>query len=66
MPPKKKSRTDQDATENVCWTNDEVELLLGQVSSYSPQKYYEELEWESVKSKYEGIDKNMEKRQFQI
>ena len=33
-----RSKTDQDATENVSWTDDEVELLLGVVRSYNSQK----------------------------
>ena len=41
MPPQKKSRTDPDAIENVSWTDDEVELLLGVIRSYSSQKDYE-------------------------
>ena len=44
MPPRKSSRTDSDATENVSWIDDEVELLLGVVRSYSSQKDYEGLE----------------------
>ena len=56
MPPKKRSKTDQDATEIVSWTNDEVEL----VPSNSSEKDYERLEWESVKSKYHDIRKDFE------
>ena len=57
MPPPKKAKKDSDAAEIVSWTDDEVELLLGVVRSYSSQKDYEELEWEIVKSKYEDISR---------
>ena len=53
-----RSKTDQDATENISWTDDEVDLLLGVVRLYNSQKDYEALEWESVKSKYEDIRKD--------
>lgn len=38
----------QNQVKYVSWTDDEVELLLGGVRSYSSQKDYEELEWESI------------------
>ena len=60
MPPKKKAQVNPDATEeNLGWTDDEVELLLVVVRAYSSQKDYEDLEWESVKSKYEDIRKEL-------
>ena len=40
----------------VSWTDDEVELLLGVVCSYSSQKDYE---WESAKSKCEDRRKSI-------
>ena len=48
MPPSKKAKKDSNAAETVSWTDDEVELLLGVVRSYSLQKDYKGLEWESV------------------
>ena len=68
MPPKKKAQVNPDATEedgrpaqdvHLGWTDDEVELLLVVVRAYSSQKDYEGLEWESVKSKYEDIRKEL-------
>ena len=53
----KRPRTDSDATGNVDWTDDEVELPLGVVRSYSFQKDQEGLEWEIVKNQYEDIRK---------
>ena len=38
MSAKKGPRTDSDATENFSWTDDEVELLLDLVCSYSFQR----------------------------
>ena len=55
MPPPQKAKNNSDAAETVSWTDDEVELLLGVVRSYSSQKDYQGLEWESVISKYEDI-----------
>ena len=55
MPPPKKAKKNSGAAETVNWTDDEVELLLGVVCSYSFQKDYDELEWESAKRKYEDI-----------
>ena len=40
MPPQKKTKKDSDATETVSLTDDEKELLLGVVRSYSSQKDY--------------------------
>ena len=51
----KRPKLDSGAAGTVSWTDDEVELLLGVVRSYSFQKEYEGLECESVKSKYEDI-----------
>ena len=56
MPPEKKVRKIDE--ENFMWTDDEVKLLLKVVRSYSVQKVYEGLQWESVKSKYEDITKD--------
>ena len=43
---KKKAKTDFNSTQNnVNWTDNEVELLLGVVLFYSSQKDYEGLEW---------------------
>ena len=56
MAPKpKKARRESENSEVLNWTDNEVELLLGVVWSYSSQKYFDGLEWESVKSKYEDI-----------
>ena len=55
MPPPKKVKKDSDAAGTVSWTDDEVELLVGVVRSYSSQKDYQVLEWESAKRKYEDI-----------
>ena len=41
MPPKKRPGMDSDATENVSWTDDEVELLLGVFRSSFSQNDYE-------------------------
>ena len=56
MAPKpKKARRESENSEVLNWTDNEVELLLGVVRSYSSQKDLDGLEWESVKSKYEDI-----------
>ena len=39
MPPKKRPGPHSDATENVSWTDDEVEHLLAVSRSYSSQNY---------------------------
>ena len=46
---------DLNSTQNVNWTNNKVELLLGVVLSYLLQKDHEGLEWESIKSKYKDV-----------
>ena len=43
MLPPKKAKNDSDAAETVSWTDDEVELLLGVVRSYSSQNDYKGL-----------------------
>ena len=56
MAPKpKKARRESENSEVLNWTDNEVELLLGVVRSYSSQKDFEGLEWKSVRSKYEDI-----------
>jgi hypothetical protein len=57
MPPKKKSKLGEESqgSENLTWTDEEVELLLGVVRSYASQKDFDGIEWESVKNKYEDI-----------
>lgn len=59
MPPKKKAKVSVQGqgSENLSWSDIEVELLLGVVRLYSSQKDYDGIEWESVKSKYEDIRK---------
>ena len=51
----KKAHRESENSEVLNWTDNEVELLLGVVRSYSSQKDFDGLEWESVKSKYEDI-----------
>ena len=57
MPPKKKSKLGEESqrSENLTWTDEEGELLLGVVRSYASQKDFDGIEWESVKNKYEDI-----------
>ena len=56
MAPKpNKARRGSENSEVLNWTDNEVEMLLGVVRSYSSQKDFDGLEWESVKSKYEDI-----------
>ena len=54
-PKPKKARRESENSEVLNWTDNEVELLLGVVRSYSSLKDFDGLEWESVKSKYEDI-----------
>ena len=37
------------------WTDDEIELSLGVVETFKPDKQGEWIDWESVKTKYEDI-----------
>ncbi|XP_028414903.1 uncharacterized protein LOC114537992 [Dendronephthya gigantea] len=60
MPPKKKVRTQSvgdknEQQNNLIWSDDEVEILLGVVQAYASGKEFGGVEWESVKSKYEDI-----------
>ena len=60
MPPKKKAKLGESEEslslgENLTWSDQEVELLLGVVRSYASQKDFDGIEWESVKNKYEDI-----------
>jgi hypothetical protein len=58
MQPKKKSKLGEEesqGSENLTWTDEEVELLLGDVRTYASQKDFDGIEWESVKNKYEDI-----------
>jgi hypothetical protein len=57
MPPKKKSKLGEESkgSENLTWSDEEVELLLRVVRAYASQKDFDGIEWESVKNKYEDI-----------
>ena len=56
MAPKpRKACRESENSEALNWTDNEVELLLGVVRSYSSLKDFVGLEWESVKSKCEDI-----------
>ena len=63
MPPKKKAKTEptqeKDHSSNLVWSDDEIELLLGAVQAFASEKEFEGVEWESVKSKYEDIRKEL-------
>ena len=37
------------------WTNDKIELSLGMVGNFKSDKQGEQIDWESVKTKYEDI-----------
>ena len=39
----------------VLWEDDEVELLLSSIIQYKSQRTMAGIEWESVRSKYQGI-----------
>ena len=41
------------------WTDDEIQLLLQTSFNFKSKCEFEELSWESVRSKYEQIFKNM-------
>ena len=53
MPPKKKVCVKD--SKNMVWTDDEVQLLLETVISFKSKKSYEDIDWESIKEKYELI-----------
>ena len=42
-------------SESLCWTDDEVELLLKVAIEYKVSKAAEYVDWESVQSKYSDI-----------
>ena len=52
MPPKKKLVGEED---NLLWTNNEIEILLGTVRGFKAEKEHEVINWESIKDKYERI-----------
>ena len=61
MPPKKKAKInpaeEKEHSNNLVWSDDEIELLLGVVQVFASEKAFHGVEWESVKSKYEDIRK---------
>ena len=61
MPPKKKAKInpaeEKEHSNNLVWSDDEIELLLGVVQAFDSEKAFDGVEWESVKSKYEDIRK---------
>lgn len=49
----------QTTEEGFKWTDDEAELLLTVTNEYKVKKMEENIDWESVKTKYEDILKLM-------
>ena len=53
MPPQKKQKTDENQTNNLFWTEGEVQLLPDTVKDFKSKKLYDDgIDWESVKDKY--------------
>lgn len=57
MPPKKKAKLGEETqgSDNLTWSDEEIEMLLGVVLAYASQMDFNGIEWESVKNKYEDI-----------
>lgn len=61
MPPQKKKRKtggEKKVSENLVWTDDEVQLLLETMLDFKNKKMYDGIDWESIKDKYDIIKNN--------
>ena len=53
MPLQRKQKTDENQTNNLLWTNDEMQLLLDIVKGFKSKNLYDNgIDWESLKDKY--------------
>ena len=62
MLPSKKLKTTNNASvdsKNMVWTDDEVQLLLETLINIKSEKSYEGIDWESIKEKYEIMQKEL-------
>ena len=55
MPPKKKSKGEENSAKNFTWEDEETELLLEVIKHYKSDKEGEGYDWESIKTKYVEI-----------
>ena len=55
MPPKKKSKGEENSAKNFTWEDEETELLLEVIKHYNSDKEGEGYDWESIKTKYVEI-----------